>query len=1242
METLDISGIAHPNYEERDDLLAQMTKEQEIMKQNFSVLKTQFLAIRQKNIELTSDLEAAKLANAELERLFAQERKSLQSQLQSRSEEIEKLIDKLSTSTDIEKAKADAVAEVKVENAQILHQLETQLESYRTRNFELEANLKRIEGESSTKIAELGRSLEDSLSSHSQEKDLLKGKFSALEEKYKELLKFKQKEHGELTAKIQELEALDAEKEEQRREWRLRVSKISDERDDLFRRVSVLQRDSVSTKEELERRVSSLQRESQEMRHQLQEQLRSTQRAEDRAMAAERTLTLLERKETEIKYELEQRASQRGKLEDMVDKLKISLQEVEGEKRKCERNIEELEHKLKISLEGVGEEKRKCDRICDELKHKLDLATERFRDEKKEIEAKSIEKGEQIEILSKRLKDKLAYIEQIEKEWDRQRLELKGKITEVTSDCKVFAKKISRIIYRLENQLVEDILIICSILSKYLHKSSIITIKKDDPTKDSLFSLLLPHILPWMKKYPDKKFFFLWINILKNITIDNHNSKPHKDRSSQLWFVFHPVLDVIKDTASKGITFDDDAVIRCLLFFANLSCIPSQAVEVHDCIKDGLLDGWFEMIKKKSEEGKDDGNWGTKYWSRRFSMFSTVPSLVPHISPKYDTNMEWCKKNGGWSEDYTRYLSNCYPSLKKWSELVETLNKSPVSESTSKLYHRDDILSVFLAFQSKSEIEEHKREIVLCVQCLQLFVRHDISGNAICLPIPDLNDLIDTFIGHLSRCEEVLEGDVAGEYCKICKYYSSKLANKVSKAFTANVFIVFQRILKRGRKEKRSLGNIPLDISLSLRYMAGSQSLIVKRSFLMLINKFSEYLSLYPECCGYLMVVLGCVLDNPQDKIPNEALCSEAWPLFHPVLDVVKREFFGDKIDVDFHFSFLRFFRNLCFIPSQAIEVFERVKDLLDGWLEVIQTNCNLWGHKYFAELISMISYTIEVFERVKDLLDGWLEVIQTNCNLWGHKYFAELISMISYSSSLIRHISPKYDMSPWMMEASTFYDFRIDDDLYIYFLNIARCIYQDYSLGIFYSIPVLFLLPYLETTPKDCYFCHICFGMGFILNIQCCSREKIEYFNVLTGDQMNFEDVKGGNLSCEMNSLQFQGELGDIKEKEEANESARHLAIADEDHRLCTGAPQRITYSSLIQYTPPQHMLVRMPFDEERSLRQSVYDLIERTGGGVEMLFDPKTYPFEGYDEYAWRERMEEEGEEEEDSFSEVHGLFC
>ncbi|GKT29754.1 hypothetical protein ADUPG1_005323, partial [Aduncisulcus paluster] len=69
-----------------------------------------------------------------------------------------------------------------------------------------------------------------------------------------------------------------------------------------------------------------------------------------------------------------------------------------------------------------------------------------------------------------------------------------------------------------------------------------------------------------------------------------------------------------------------------LFFFSNLCCDSSHAVEIYDNVND-LLDVWFEVIKRKHHE------WGSKYWSMLLSMFSTVPSLVLHISPRYDANM---------------------------------------------------------------------------------------------------------------------------------------------------------------------------------------------------------------------------------------------------------------------------------------------------------------------------------------------------------------------------------------------------------------------------------------------------------------------------------------------------------------------------------------------------------------------------------------------------------------------------
>eukprot|EP00764_Aduncisulcus_paluster_P012709 gnl/Carplike_NY0171/579_a787_1543.p1 GENE.gnl/Carplike_NY0171/579_a787_1543~~gnl/Carplike_NY0171/579_a787_1543.p1 ORF type:complete len:643 (+),score=213.85 gnl/Carplike_NY0171/579_a787_1543:234-2162(+) len=308
-------------------------------------------------------------------------------------------------------------------------------------------------------------------------------------------------------------------------------------------------------------------------------------------------------------------------------------------------------------------------------------------------------------------------------------------------------------------------------------------------------------------------------------------------------------------------------------------------------------------------------------------------------------------------------------------DLVDKIKKSPDSESTSKLYHehRDEILSVFLAFQSKSEIEEHKREIVLCVQCLQWFVGHFISGNDIYLPIPDLNDLIDTFIGHLSRCEEVLEGDVDGEYCMICLIYTFKVHDKLD-SFLPKISPTFQRILERGSKEKLG-GGVALNLLKTIKNISNSPSSSTRSSILTLIKPYiRDWLRIYndSECYKHLMVILSKITLSSDDSTPNKSLCSEAWPLFHPVLDVVKREFVGDKIVGDYHEYVIFFFSHLCCDPAHAVEVYDNVKDLLDMWFTVMKKE----GHKR------------------------------------GIKYWSRLISMFSTVPSLVPHISTKYDTS--------------------------------------------------------------------------------------------------------------------------------------------------------------------------------------------------------------------------------------
>ncbi|GKT27900.1 hypothetical protein ADUPG1_000268, partial [Aduncisulcus paluster] len=348
-------------------------------------------------------------------------------------------------------------------------------------------------------------------------------------------------------------------------------------------------------------------------------------------------------------------------------------------------------------------------------------------------------------------------------------------------------------------------------------------------TLSSIFTLIKPYVKDWMRIYGDTEYYKQWFVILKNLTWSPEDDSPNKAICSESWPFFHPILDFVKRECSGDKIVEKDYA-DVLDFFSNLCSDPSHVQEIYDNIKD-LLDGWYEAVKKKRHE------WGIKYWSQLISMLSTSPSLVPLLSPKYDTHMEWCKNNGGWESFCSKFFTNCYPHLKKWGDLIDTIKKCPDSESTSKLYHehRASILSVFLACQSRGEIEEHKREIVLCCQCLRWFVCHDFS-ETIYLPISDMNDLIDTFIDHLSRVESILGAAVDEEYCSICLSYTFKVQDKWD-SFFPKISPTFHRILDRGSKEKLK-GNIPKWLLTTLRNISKSSS--TRSSIFTLIKPYAK------------------------------------------------------------------------------------------------------------------------------------------------------------------------------------------------------------------------------------------------------------------------------------------------------------------------------------------------------------------------------------------------------------------
>ncbi|GKT27662.1 hypothetical protein ADUPG1_013955 [Aduncisulcus paluster] len=122
---------------------------------------------------------------------------------------------------------------------------------------------------------------------------------------------------------------------------------------------------------------------------------------------------------------------------------------------------------------------------------------------------------------------------------------------------------------------------------------------------------------------------------------------PNKTICSELWPFCPPIFDIVKKEMVKKKIIKKEYwfVIR---LFSNLCIDPAHAHEVHEQVKD-LLDGWYEAIMKKKHR------LGIRFWSELISMLSVVPSIGPHISPKYDSAMEWWKENGALSDDSSRY-----------------------------------------------------------------------------------------------------------------------------------------------------------------------------------------------------------------------------------------------------------------------------------------------------------------------------------------------------------------------------------------------------------------------------------------------------------------------------------------------------------------------------------------------------------------------------------------------------------
>ncbi|GKT32160.1 hypothetical protein ADUPG1_006369 [Aduncisulcus paluster] len=299
-------------------------------------------------------------------------------------------------------------------------------------------------------------------------------------------------------------------------------------------------------------------------------------------------------------------------------------------------------------------------------------------------------------------------------------------VSEMDSKTEFFASKITPLLQMmLEFGIEEDL----PGLSSYYVCQTIYFLA----TKP-IFSRLFPiisfksHIIKWLEKYPSQDIYLFWMNALLNLCSEHH---PQKHSNSEvLTPIFSQICVRIQDKFGFDIR-DDQFLLASIGCFSKQvdNNIQSNFVEIID-----FIGCWFDLIKKTHNSpplfiDKVVQDECVTYWSHIVSVISFSHYFMPQISPKYDSQMEWCVMNGGRDEDFSVFIMNCYPRFHKWGGLIETAtNCSDQGDAISRLYSesREDLAvtldNIFEDVRKLSEISKYY-EVVQCCKALLVIQR---------------------------------------------------------------------------------------------------------------------------------------------------------------------------------------------------------------------------------------------------------------------------------------------------------------------------------------------------------------------------------------------------------------------------------------------------------------------------------------------------------------------------------------
>ncbi|GKT32741.1 hypothetical protein ADUPG1_006819 [Aduncisulcus paluster] len=740
-----------------------------------------------------------------------------------------------------------------------------------------------------------------------------------------------------------------------------------------------------------------------------------------------------------------------------------------------------------------------------------------------------------------------------------------------------------------------------------------------NPGKLLLLNIIGAYFKDWLRIYQDPQVCVPFFSIPNTISrqVDEIVDEKYIAICTEIWPMFDALFELFEGKESMFFKdgFCEENILNAQVYhlfylMVHLSSIHSNAIKIYDLIND-MLPIWSEDIRCL-ELGANNSSLDARLLGNLVSVFSNVPSLVPHLSPRFDDIMIWCTKRQMNNNDVLNYISNCYPKLSHWVDMVKHLQIGVEFEECPGFLYRDEIFSLFLAYQSREEIQEHKLEFLMCMKCLRTSIDVFQSEKIVSWII----DLVENMFDHLINVQQILNINIISQgFWEICLKIAAIVSfrnddesfpgidDSLVALFLSKISpIIGCYYVSEGTEGSgRIISLRELEVLLDL---LRTDNITTSLSILGILKPFIKPLidritienndksgDSYSKC-SVLIDILTTILAQNSDQEMNPTLLAEIWDIF-----LAFREFFQD------HYGILLLFRRIPF-----------------GFLKFLSKLCCVQVHT-----------TCEIFSVVKDKLDDWLHVIEANEKIFMMELI-DLVISLSKVPSIVPQLSPKYDdhiaLHCKREECIT---------LPSYLQNVYSHISSFLFPSLLHSIPSISLIPTIETTqypnatsllPTT----HFCDGVKYVSSISAGYLQHQEISTIcliVGGTELEYSRVRYGELcveTCVANERKEEEEAAAEKETREKEEEEKE---EEEKEKEITRNTRQVTHSSLIKYTPPHHMLVTMSFTEERPLRQSVYDFIERTGACVEILFDEQTCSFEGFDQEAWKEGMEEVEEE-------------